>query len=91
MEKNNNINDETIDQNSIQKSINRTKLKFYSNKPILVHIKLKNGTFRNCYIKAEHSHEVWLVDERKLGETNLFEDEIKSIEDYVSKPKENEE
>jgi hypothetical protein len=67
----------------ISKSLNKKKLIFYSNSKIMVHIRLVNGEFRNGYIEEEHTPGIWRMKERKMGDINLFEDEIKNVEDYT--------
>lgn len=66
------------------KTTNQKKLKFYSTLPDkMIHIKLNNGEFRNCYVKEDLGDGIWTVHERKMGDMHLFEDEIKEIEEYV--------
>jgi len=69
----------------ISSELNRVKLLFYSGKEILLHITLKNGEFRNCFIKTEETPGVWIIEERKLGADHLFEEEIVRIDKYVPK------
>jgi hypothetical protein len=72
-------------ENNNSKDINRAKLIFYSGKQILLHVTLKSGEFRNCFIKEEESPGIWGIEERKLGKDHLFEDEITRIDKYVPK------
>lgn len=83
MNEQDNTNNGTQEYDAISKAINRKKLKFYSKSKIMVHIKLRSGDFRNGFIIEESIPEVWKMKERKLGEINLFEDEVKKIEDYT--------
>lgn len=77
------INDKTNE--FISTDVNRLKLIFYSGKEILLHITLKNGEFRNCFIKEEDTPGIWKIQERKLGADHLFESEIERIDKYLPK------
>ena len=71
----------------ISKSILETKMKFYSQTSIMVHIKLASGQFRNGHVMSKVAPGVWCVSERKLGLVNIFEDEIVNVEDYATENK----
>jgi len=84
------MNEKTNDKTNefISSDINRLKLIFYTDKPILLHVTLKNGEFRNCFVKGEDTPGVWNIEERKLGPDHLFESEIVRIDKYMSKKSE---
>jgi len=70
-----------MDENTI-----KTKLEFYSGKPIELHIikKKKNEwspEWMNCFILNEKSPGVYEIKERKFGITYLFVGEIYSVEE----------
>jgi hypothetical protein len=63
----------------------KEKLDFYTNKKIMIHIELKNKRFLNAHIIKKENDNVYLIDERVIGNLHLFVNDIYSVSEYRSK------
>ena len=62
-----------------------TKMKFFLEKKIKVHIVRTDDIFLNGYLISEIEEGVWLLDEKEMGNIYVFEAEIMKVEEYRSK------
>lgn len=63
----------------------KKKLEFYREKALKVHVVRKNGIFWNGFIIREEVEGVYIFEDAKLGEQELFVDEVEVVERYFDR------
>jgi hypothetical protein len=63
----------------------RTKLDFFMDEKVMVHIVKTDNIFLNGFITSKIRDGVYLMNERQLGNIYLFDNEIMKVEEYRNK------